>query len=333
MNTEKTLAADSAPEDRPFVMVLGRRYVLATGESLPPDPTSLPDSQRWNDIPERNRLVSLPLRIFLLLRDGFCPALGWFFLVLSTLGLIFIGSVVHFEEMIYDLGSWQDTELTATIVSSNPLSISEGENRIHEHVFEHKAKDGSTIVGTCYSTKRLIPYIDYEMYRSAKEPARYRLKNTSLSKLSFASSMTLLCFDLFFFFLGGAFVIQAFVKGSRSIRLLASGEKAKAVPVRVENTSVKINDVPVRKITYSYCLDGNILQTSTKAAEMARLTDEGYEILFHDRSNPPKTLLLDELSEKIKLVPGEGFRINPLLLFWPLVFLGLFIWEIVWLII
>ena len=332
MNTNETSSVASADADRPFVMILGHRYNLAPGESLPPDPATLPDGPRWNDIPAKSRSVSLPLRIFLLLRSGLCPALGWFFLIVSTLGLIFIGSVVRFDDILCDLGSWQDTELTATIVSSNPLSMSEGENRVHEHQFEHKNEDGTSIVGICYSKKRLIPFIEYDLYRTAKEPVRYRLKNTTLSKLSLGSSLALTCFDLLFLLLGLAFVVQSFIKGARTIRLLSQGEKAKAVPVRVENTSVKVDTIPVRKITYSYSLDGNIVHTSTKAAEIARLTDEGYEILFHDRSNPPKTLLLDELSEKVQLVPGNGFRISPLALFWPLVFLGLFIWEIVWLV-
>lgn len=332
MNTNETLAAPSSETDRPFVMILGRRYNLAPDESLPPDPSTLADGPRWGDIPSEHRNVTVPLRIFLLLRSGLCPQLGWFFLIVATLGLFFIGSVVHFDDMLYDLGGWKDTGLTATIVSSIPLSINEGENRVHEHLFEHKNEDGTNIVGTCFSKKRLIPFIEYDLYRSVKEPVRYRLKNTALSKLSLGSSLALTCFDLFFLLLGLMFVVQSFVKGALAIRLLAYGEKAKAVPVRIENTSVKVNDIPVRKITYVYSLDGKITQTSTKAAEIARITDEGYEILFHDRSNPPKTLLLDELHEKIEIVPGSGFRINPLLLFWPLLFLGIFIWEIAWLI-
>lgn len=232
-------------EERPFVIINGKRYLLAPEEETVIAPEKLENSENFLNLPSPPRTLSFLMKTFLVLQNGPVPFFGWGFM---TFGLIFPIVIILTKE---------------------------------------------------------------------------NLNHSFSGIIIFAAS--------FFIPLAGLFLVcRTWFCGRKIIKLLINGRAGKGVPVRVEDSGVRINDQPIQKITYYFVDHNNIKRKAfAKGLDVSRLTDEESELVLYDEYNPETSFVFDELHGIINIIHQKGFAISPWqylrllpMLFFILVFAG-----------
>lgn len=308
---------------RPYVVVGGRRFVLADGEPMEAGDVDydgpLPEIFDRLDAPPRN--VSLAAKIVLLLSNGQAPLFGWLF---ACFGMIFC---IVFLPMVFssvlDLRYRNFSPAGQGEVVSVDHSVMKVNDRdVHKIVF--KDADGNT--ASCYSHQE---FQVGEKVGLEKSGNRTKIEGT---RLSVAGGITGLfgAFVILFPIIGLWIVLHGTLQGLKAIHVLRDGEIGRGRFVGMEPTGTEINGRAVMKLNYRFKADdGQFYDAHANSLDTKRLTDDPVEPLLYDPLDPTRSVLLDGLPGKVQYDEMiRTFKTNPLRTVLPLFFCLLFFVEL-----
>ena len=123
-----------------------------------------------------------------------------------------------------------------------------------------------------------------------------------------------------FFFIGMGFVIYSYIVGSKSIRLLETGNTTKGLFIAMTGTNVRVNNQQVMKLDFEYAVDGQKHTVAVRALDTSRLLDDDCEIVFYDPMQPETAIVFDGLPHGIQFDSlSETFNANPLRFTLPMI--------------
>ncbi len=310
-------------QERPFVMVDGRKYVLAEDEASDIMPENGPEPEIFQRLTDPPRSVSLSARILLLLGGGLTGSFGWFFacfgmifcIVFIPMALTGLADLTHRRFELAGKGEVVRVEKTSSTVNDSAVM------RI---VF----KDAEGNENTCYThTKNFEEGDEVELVQCG---GRHKIAETRLT--AFGAFILIFVFvPLVFPAVGIGIVLCAFFSGLKSLHLLQDGLVGRGKFIDMIPTGTSVNHRPVMKLRYKFKADdGEVYEAFATALETERLTDDAVEPLLYDPMEPNRSVLLDGLPGKIRYDDMERtFRTNPLRTLLPLFFCTLFFIELV----
>lgn len=319
-------------QDRPFVMVGGKKYVLAEDEQA--EPTG-PEPEIFQRLTEPPRSVSLAVRLLLLLNNGSAPMFGWIF---ACFGMIF--NIVFLPMAFGGLVDWihwgYEPAGKGEIVEVVDAKTKVNEREIFRYVF--KQTDGNK--GQCYTGKgrfKIGDSVDLEQSGS-----KVRISGTQLSPMGRLSIFPI--FVVIFPPVGISIVLYGTFQGRKAIRLLQDGEVGRGRFIDMKATGISVGGAQpgikahhslqpkryVMKLHYKFTADdGETYDAYATALDTSRLTDDSVEALFYDPMDPTQSVLLDSLPGKVRFDEMERtFKANPFRVVLPVLFCGLFIVEL-----
>jgi hypothetical protein len=307
---------------RPFVVVDGRRYVLADEEDKDYF-ASLPEPEIFQKLTPPPRKVSIAAQLLLLGDMSVDVVIGWIF---ACFGMIFcilivplaMNATAELLRYYQPLGQGEITVIEKTGMKVNETPI---------YLFTFKQPNGT--VGKC----RFFG----EQYKIGDnvdlEKCGYRVRIVGSGKnLNFVETLLLLV--LLFPIVGLLIFGYKIFRSLKTLRLLRDGEIGKGYFIEMKPTGMVINTKPEMKLHYQFTAnDGEIYNAFAKTCDTKKLTDDSFEPLFYDVMKPDKSVLLDSLPNGIRFDEFDGtFRANPLRIFLPTLLCGLFLAELVTLI-
>lgn len=310
--------------ERPFVIIDGKKYVLAEEESFDPLLDG-PEPEIFQKLGEPPRNITFSVRMLLLLNSGLATMFGWIF---ACFGMIFC--ILFLPMSLSGLPDLMNTNQTPTgegvVKTVEKTNTTVNDVSVYRYTVE--AKDGTT--GTCYTNGEKYKLDqEVELVRCGE---KLKISGTRLSSMGAFSLLTL--FVLIFPGVGLGFILYGTFKGRKAIRLLQDGELGKGKYIDMNPTGATVNNRAVMKLHYKFVAnDGETYDAYATALDTEKLTDDAFEPLFYDRMNPSYSVLFDSLPGKIRFDEMERmFRVNPLQILLPILFCGLFFAESVLLI-
>lgn len=313
---------DQDEEEDSFVTLCGRRFELDQEDSLTADLTALPDTESWQAVPPAPRFVSWPVLLHMLYFGGG----GLFGLVFAGMGafvlvILFSAGPIHFHLLLADMGQWvpvaDATAPAPELVSSGPMRFSVNDEDVHRHRFRWTRADGSKGNGECYSGTILSQESPLALEQLKGQPDVVRIQGTSLSLMNIKSTLFALFFPSAFVAIGLLITFWGAPRRVRNARLLRDGATAKAVPVRVKTTGVRVNEQSVYRIEFRFLGDdGQECEVAVKTLHLERFSDEPYEVVYYDPLAPKRAVVPSLLPLGVKLAINEGYtaRVLPLVL-------------------
>ncbi|MBR4833321.1 MAG: DUF3592 domain-containing protein [Thermoguttaceae bacterium] len=311
-------------QGRPFVVVDGRRYVLAEDEP-DVDLASLPENPKLAELPPVPRDVSTTAKLVLLFGSTATSTFGWFWLCFSMIFVVVFFGTTRVGTALLDRGATWEPFAIATLVACDDGNVEINGRSAYRWKFAGQAPDGSYFEGVSHSFAYREPGQLVAVEKKAGTTDVLRAEGTStapfgdsLGSLFFVATFPFLSI---FLFIGVCLAIIGPVRrGLRTIPLLRSGAPAQGVPVDVSPTGTWINGRDEMEVTYRFqAVNGAEFETSARGLNIDRLTDDPAEVLLYDPENPKRTVVLDELPKSVKTVPGKGFTARPFGLIFPLI--------------
>lgn len=305
-------------QQRPFVMVDGKKYVLAADEHFEQKPE--PEIFQWLTGPPRS--ISLTVRLLLLLSNGHAPLLGWFFacfgmifcILFAPVGLKSLADLTHRNFKLN--GKGHVVEVTKTNTSVNDTSV-------YRFVFEDA--DGRS--GKCFATgQRFKEGAEVDLEKCGD---RTRIVGSRLSHMG-GIFIIFIPFVFLFPIIGIAVVFYGALQGKKAIHLLQDGEIGRGRYLDMKLTGTKVNHQSVMKLHYQFeAADGETYDAYATALDTEKLTDDPVEPLLYDPLDPTKSVLLDSLPGNVRFDEFEGiFKANPFRVFLPTLFCLVFLAEV-----
>ncbi len=318
-------------QGRPFVVVDGRRYVLADDEPEI-DLASLPPNPKLAELPPVPRDVSTTAKLALLFGSTATSTFGWIWLCFSTIFVVAFFGTTRAGTALLDRGATWEPYSIATLVSCDDGNVEINGRSAYRWKFAGQTPDGAYFEGVSHSFAYREPGQLVAVEKKAGTTDVLRAEGTSTAPFgdSLGSLLFVAAFLSIFLIVGVCLAIVGPVRrGLRTIPLLRSGAPAQAVPVDVSPTGTRVNGRPEMEVTYRFqAVNGAEFETSARGLRIDRLTDDPAEILLYDPENPKKSLVLDELPKSVKTVPGQGFTARPFGLIFPLIGAVVFLAEV-----
>lgn len=310
-------------DERPFVMVDGKKYVLAD-EELPENIQEPEIFQRLTDPP---RSVSLSARIVLLLGGGITGSFGWIF---ACFGMVFCILFVPFAlNNTADLTHRRFEEAgKGEVISVEKTSSKVNDQKVMRIVF--RDTDGNE--GRCYTHSKTFHVGDEVSL--LKCAGRTKITGTRLTEMG---AVMILVGGICSFFpaIGIGLVLYFFFGGLKSLHLLQEGKVGRAHFIDMAPTGASVNHQDVMKLHYKFKADdGETYDAYATALDTEQLTDDDVEPLLYDPMDPTRSVLLDGLPGKIRYDDMERtFKAISLRAILPLFFCTLFVVELVLLVV
>ncbi len=318
-------------QGRPFIVVDGRRYVLAEDEP-DVDLAALPENPKLAELPPVPRDVSTTAKLVLLFGSSATSTFGWIWLCFSMIFVVvFLGSTRTGTALLDRGATWEPFSI-ATLVSCDDGNVEINGRSAYRWKFAGQAPDGSYFEGVSHSFAYREPGQLVAVEKKAGTTDVLRAEGTSSAPFgdSLGSLLFVAAFLSVFLLVGVCLaLIGPIRRGLRTLPLLRSGVPAQAVPVDVSPTGTRVNGRAVMEVTYRFqAINGAEFETSARGLKIDRLTDDPTEVLLYDPENPKKSLLLDELPRSVKTVSGQGFTARPFGLVVPLIGAAVFLAEV-----
>jgi hypothetical protein len=165
--------------------------------------------------------------------------------------------------------------------------------------------DGQTFTGVSFATGYYVP-------EGQRLPVEYRSSDPSISRLQgmrASAAGLVIAFVFVIPLIGLAFVRFGLRSGLRARRLLAEGQLAHGTLVTDEETSVQVNNQPVRRLTFVFDAEGggryNVVANTHHAA---RLMDDAREPIVYDPRHPADATLIDDLPRHPRIAARGDFE-------------------------
>ena len=307
-------------QERPFVMVGGRKYVLAEDEEYTmPDGPEPEIFQRLTGPP---RSVSLTVRALLLLNNGHAPLFGWFFACFGMMFAIFFIPVgLHglpdlTHRNFEPVGKGKVVQVAKTSITANDCPV---------YRFHFTGPNGEE--GRCFAVgERFKEDAEVDLEKCGD---RIRIVGTNFGSLG-NSGFFVVPGVLLFPIIGMSIVLYGTFQGMKAIRLLHDGEVGRARFIDMKPTGTQVNGQSVMKLHYMFtAADGVEYDAYAMALDTDKLTDDPVEALLYDPMDSKKSVLLDSLPGNVRYDDMEQtFKANPLRAVLPLVFCSIFLIEV-----
>jgi hypothetical protein len=246
------------------------------------------------------RAVPLDLSVRVVL-GGVLGQVGW---SLVGFGFLFVwafdadGAVVSAFRFI---GSEEVVQGTTTSWRELPVRVNEVPVFETSYAFE---VDGRRIAGVSYATGHYVPEgtVVVVEYRDSN-PETSRIQGMRATSVGLA-----IAFALAIPLIGLALVRAALRKGFRARRLLSEGHLARAAFVSEEETGARVNEKPVRRLTFEFAAEsGGTYRVVATTHETHRLRDEETERVVYDPRYPSDAVLIDDLPGRPEIDPHGNF--------------------------
>ncbi len=248
--------------------------------------------------PPRRVPLALSIRVIL----GGIGQLGWF---LVGFGLIFVwafdadGAVVSAVQFSREL-----SVVEGTTTGWRELNLSINDEQVYETSYSFEI-DGQTYRGASYGTGYYVP-------EGQRLPVEYRPSNPSISRLQgmrASAAGVVIAFVFVIPLIGLAFLRWGLRSGLRNRRLLAEGQLAFGSLVSDEDTSVQVNNQPVRRLTFEFTASsGGRYQVVASTHQATKLMDDAQEALVYDPRHPADATLIDDLPGHPTIDPRGDFE-------------------------
>jgi hypothetical protein len=240
--------------------------------------------------------LDLSIRVVL---GGMLGQVGWF---LVGFGFVFVwafdadGAV---SSALRFFGSEDVVMGTTTTWRELPLSVNDQPVFETSYAFE---VDGRQLTGASYATGYYVPegtVVTVE-YRGA-DPETSRIQGMRATRVGLV-----IAFVFVIPLIGLAFVRAALRSGLRARRLLSEGHLARATLVSEEETGARVNEKPVRRLTFEFAADsGGTYQVVATTHAVHLLKDEEAERVVYDPRYPNDAVLIDDLPGRPE-IDGRG---------------------------
>lgn len=254
------------------------------------------------------RPLTLPIQLQVLF-GSFLSQFGWFFV---WFGLIF--SWIFASDMIINSFRFQGEFKSAHGAVQSSVQVgSSGSRRSgnwkpilgHDVMFE---VEGQSFSARGYTTgTEVAPGTPVTVFYKASQPSIARIEGMRTGAFDGPASLITLFFPLVGLFLA----LPAFFQGLRSIRLLRSGQLAKARLVKREPANMRVNNQQVWKLIFSFTVKGKIYEHIFQTHLPESVTDEAEETLLYDSARPEYSVLLDGLPGGTRIDPQTGQLTGP----------------------
>ena len=311
-------------QERPFVVVGGRKYVLAEGEESVVSEGPEPEIFQRLTGPPRN--VTLSVRLLLLLSNGHAPLFGWFFacfgmifcILFAPIGLKSLPDLTH--RNFQTVGKGEVVEVIKTNASVN-------ESTVYRYTFKNSGKDSVNRTDHCFTSGERFK--EGEEVDLEKCGNRIRIVGSRLTPMG-GFFIIFTPFVLIFPFVGMSIVLYGTVQGMKAIRLLHDGEVGRGRFIDMKPTGTQVNHQPVMKLHYTFtAADGQSYDAYATVLDAEKLLDDPVEPLLYDPMDPKSSVLLDSLPGNVRYDDMEQtFKANPLRVFWPTLFCLIFLVEV-----
>lgn len=236
--------------------------------------------------PPRRVPLALSIRVVL---GSMLGQVGWF---LVGFGFVFVwafdagGGVMSTIRFAGELAT-----VEGTTTSWRELNLSINDEQVYATSYVYLV-EGRTYTGESYATGYYVP-------EGLRLPVEYRPSDPSISRVQGMRASVAglpIAFVFVIPLIGLAFVRWGLRNGLRNRRLLAEGQLAFGTLVSDEETSVQVNNQPVRRLTFAFT-DGSggryhVVASTHHAAE---LMDDAQEPLVYDPRYPADATLIDDL--------------------------------------
>ena len=236
-----------------------------------------------------------------LLRAAGAQGPPWY---LALVGLMFMAMGFFFVRVFFPWHFFEDWQLrdaptvTGRILTAAPTSLSVNKQRVYRYEFEFQPPSAVQTLGACYTTGRLWNPGATVMVRYLPDrPQLSCVKGARLSQGS-AGSALLLVFPL----VGGGMIAWLVVGRRRQRWLLEYGQMGEALVTEVVQTSVRINNQYVYKITLQRAdATGDTpvtlrhYQPAQVALARTRLASKQPVFVLYDPAHPRRALLPEAL--------------------------------------
>jgi hypothetical protein len=237
-----------------------------------------------------------------LLLGGPVHQIGWLFLVV---GMVFSWFFVADSELWTPVAfSGQTDHVDGRVTGIEPTSASENDARIYglRYTYEWNGTRHEGISYTFDSHAEPGASVSVELVRSRPEVSR-------VQGLRYRKFGVMVSFVLLFPLIGFGMVVHSMRRGLRNIRLLAQGQPALGTLVDKQPTGVKVNEVPVYKLTFRFeDRDGREQQGAIRTLHTEPVEDERHERLLYDPRAPGHIVLLDDLGRDVS-VDDRGYLV------------------------
>lgn len=315
---------------RPFIVVAGRKYVLADDEEAP-NLDDLPEDPRLASVASVPREVSFFARALILLRSTSASAFGWLWLCATMLfALVLFGSFNPLVSSYEKRADWEE------FAKARVVSCEDADYTINGYTpivwrFEGVAPDGSKFSGKSYSTSRVSVDAEIVVEKARGTTDVLRACGGTLTPIKKQNGLILFAAIIFLFVgIGVALgIVSPVLTGRRFLKLLVNGESALGVPVDVADSGASINGVPEKIVTFRFrASDGLDYEARAKTMQASKLTDSPAKILFYASENPKNSVLLDALPKGVKTQENGRFVASFFSTLAPLCFVVVFLCEI-----
>lgn len=301
---------------KPFDIVDGKKYVHNNDVEVNCS-DSLPEPEILKQLPPTPRKVSLIVQVLLILNKDYA-FLGWIFTCFGMVYcIVFVpiatNTAIDLLRYYEPLGQGEIAVVEKTNWESNEIPV---------YLFTFKQPNGA--LGKCR--------IHGERYKIGD---KVELEKSGNNIRIVGSGKNVWNFVMIVFFLfpiiGLLFIGNGMAHGLKALFLLQYGEIGKGHIIDMEPTGTVINNNPEMKLHYQFTAnDGETYNAFAKTCNTTKLTDDSVEPLFYDAMEPNRSVLLDSLPNGIRIDELDGsFRANPLRIFFPLLFCGLFFVELI----
>lgn len=263
------------------------------------------------NLPSAPRDVSFLAALTLVLKSGY----GLLFLASSLFFLLIFGVGAALYD---DFGVWEPYA-TGRVVSCDYTNVSVNGRTSLAIAFEGQVPgDAATFTGVSYSFSSMTPGEEVAIERRRGSTDVLRVEGAALTILGASQDHRLLVAILLLVVAAAALwgVILPFCAGLGDIKTLQRGEATYGSLASIRETAVRVNRVPVHLMTFNFVTNSfkeSVASARTLHPEEFRKLPN-YPILYLPE-RPEKAIVLNSLSDKIKLKPNVGFvaRLKPLI--------------------
>jgi len=285
---------------QPYVVVDGRRWLLAPGEPRYERPVDLltPDT-----IPAPPRSVSRGAKLLLLFMKNEMAIIAFFFLIA---GLLTLCTVIA-PAMADRFATWEEAG-TAQVTQFKSTGVVVNSTSVFAYHYTGKRNDGSGISGVSYQhpgqfkAKPPFPLLKCHYFGE-----KWKLKETSFSIMGGIGSLI----DLFFIFpVAGLtfFFFASVLRGRKQLSLLRSGKTATATFLEMKETFFTISSNSLMKMLFRFeTPEKQECQAVVYSTDPEKFLDhETNALVFYDPANPKRNMLFGDVSRIVRFDAQAG---------------------------
>lgn len=244
------------------------------------------------------RPISWPIRLQVLL-GGFGAQFGLFFV---CFGLLFFW--IFAADTLFDMVRFrgQFKTVAGQVESANQTNMRINRVRVIAHQVDYQVA-GQTYGLTAYTSgKSVAPGTAVTVLYRVDKPAIAKVEGMRTDAFGGGPVLLVLILPL----IGLGMALAYFLRGLRSLRLLRTGQLAKARLTERHATNTRINNQRVWKLIFAYSVQGRSYRHSFATHQIAGLLDEQEENLLYDPAHPEHAVLLDGLPGRVRIDGNTG---------------------------